>query len=540
LKQTRRESLSYDPVELKFGTSGRRGLVKDLSQMEVFLNVRAEMDFLLKLPPAEGGIKPADSVYLAYDLRPSSTQFMAEEGGRGELLQAAVAAVEAAGLRAVNLGDIPTPALAAYALDRGCASIMITGSHIPFDRNGYKLNTSVGELLKVHETPIAEETTRTREAIYSEDAALSPFNEQGMFRDGHREPPAMNDAAAAEYIERFRSVFGDDALHGYTLLFYQHSSVGRDLLPTLLERMGAKVVRKGRSEVFVPIDTESLGADQLSLMQQLATEAIAEGERIDAVVSADGDADRPLLLAVADGTVHFDSTVHFIAGDLLGMLAAEFLEPDAVVVPISCNDAIDQSPLKPVLLPKTRIGSPFVIAGMQDAIAAGSKRVCGWEANGGFLLGTDFFIEGRRLPKLPTRDSMLPVLAVLLLAKKLGLSLQQTAERLPKRMGATALLKNFPRSQGLALVQRLSGTEETRDSVLPMIRAVIAPSVLPDVASVNYTDGVRVNASNGDVVHLRPSGNADEFRIYAVADSTERANDIAAAGAALVRNQGSR
>ncbi|MBL8290810.1 MAG: hypothetical protein JNN08_03180, partial [Bryobacterales bacterium] len=35
---------------------------------------------------------------------------------------------------------------------------------------------------------------------------------------------------------------------------------------------------------------------------------------------------------------------------------------------------------------------------------------------------------------------------------------------------------------------------------------------------------------NGEVVHLRPSGNADEFRIYAVADTQERADAIAAAG----------
>ena len=38
--------------------------------------------------------------------------------------------------------------------------------------------------------------------------------------------------------------------------------------------------------------------------------------------------------------------------------------------------------------------------------------------------------------------------------------------------------------------------------------------------------------SNGDVVHFRPSGNADEFRIYAVADSQHRADEIVAMGVA--------
>jgi phosphomannomutase len=41
---------------------------------------------------------------------------------------------------------------------------------------------------------------------------------------------------------------------------------------------------------------------------------------------------------------------------------------------------------------------------------------------------------------------------------------------------------------------------------------------------------VRIYFANGDVAHVRPSGNADELRIYAVADSRERAEEIAAAG----------
>ena len=33
-----RETLSYQPVELGFGTSGLRGLVADISQLEAYLN----------------------------------------------------------------------------------------------------------------------------------------------------------------------------------------------------------------------------------------------------------------------------------------------------------------------------------------------------------------------------------------------------------------------------------------------------------------------------------------------------------------------
>jgi len=47
------------------------------------------------------------------------------------------------------------------------------------------------------------------------------------------------------------------------------------------------------------------------------------------------------------------------------------------------------------------------------------------------------------------------------------------------------------------------------------------------IVRLNYTDGVRIYFSNGDVAHIRPSGNADELRIYAVADSQSRADAIA-------------
>ena len=41
---------------------------------------------------------------------------------------------------------------------------------------------------------------------------------------------------------------------------------------------------------------------------------------------------------------------------------------------------------------------------------------------------------------------------------------------------------------------------------------------------MDYTDGVRILFANGEVAHVRPSGNADELRIYAVADTQRRAD----------------
>ena len=46
-----RSRLNYEPQMLGFGTSGRRGKVVDLTQLEVYLNALAELEYLQSLPP---------------------------------------------------------------------------------------------------------------------------------------------------------------------------------------------------------------------------------------------------------------------------------------------------------------------------------------------------------------------------------------------------------------------------------------------------------------------------------------------------------
>src|SRR5512138_1592977 len=107
-----RARLSYEPQELKFGTSGRRGQVVHLTQLEVYINALAELEYLQSLPPADGGIVRGEPFYFAYDLRPSSIRYVESQGGRGEIVQTICRAIRDAGMKPVNLGCIPTPALA--------------------------------------------------------------------------------------------------------------------------------------------------------------------------------------------------------------------------------------------------------------------------------------------------------------------------------------------------------------------------------------------------------------------------------------------
>ena len=541
--------LTYEPRELRFGTSGRRGLVTDLTQLEIYINVLGELQYLQKLPRSAGGIEAGEEVYLGYDLRPSSTTYVSEQGGRGEIAQAAVQAIRDAGMHPVNAGKIPTPALTYYALAQQRGSLMVTGSHIPFDRNGYKMNTSKGELLKEHEAPINESVERVRQLIYGQTPEKSLFNSDGRLKAGHQDLPAVDPKPIAAYIKRYTDFFEGQTLAGKTILVYEHSAVGRDILCQLLEELGATIVPAGRSDQFVPIDTENIDAGQLKVMQNLADDTTkATHGRLDAVVSIDGDSDRPLVLgALSSGEVKF------FGGDLVGMIVAEYLKADGVVVPISCNDAIDRGKLSGMLEPKTKIGSPFVIAGMDQALAKGKHAVCGWEANGGFLLGSDIVRpdavkQDHRLKALPTRDALLPIFCTLFSAQEKHLSVTDLFAQLPKRFSRAALIRNFPKPVSSEMIKLFSPsdssikdisfgtTNETgRSHPSPEaleIRESLSRFLTPNdgfnsIQALNYIDGVRVIFENGEVFHMRPSGNADELRVYAVADTQERSDQIA-------------
>lgn len=57
---------------------------------------------------------------------------------------------------------------------------------------------------------------------------------------------------------------------------------------------------------------------------------------------------------------------------------------------------------------RTRIGSPFVIAIMNAALAAGEGIVCGYDVNGGFLLASDIVKGARCVKALPPATQYCP------------------------------------------------------------------------------------------------------------------------------------
>jgi phosphomannomutase len=387
---------------------------------------------------------------------------------------------------------------------------MVTGSHIPDDRNGIKFYKTSGEVLKEDELAINEAVAAARAEIYSKPAA--DFTPDGMFvQPAHL--PVEAPAAAQAYMRRYVDVFDNKTLAGKKIVFYQHSSVSRELLPTLLENLGATVERVGFSDVFVPIDSENVTPDDRAYFKVLA----AQHPDSFAIVSADGDADRPFLT---------DEQGIFHRGDVLGAVVADWLDADFAAFPVSVSDAVDKHLLdRHIKWQHTKIGSPYVIVAMDEALHAGFKRVVGWEVNGGVLLGSSVTMNGKTLEALPTRDAFLPILGALIMAARVG-SVSKLFAGLPQRFTQAGLIDNFPPAVYKAITERyLADTPEIRKE---LGRYFTPKDGFGVITRINGLDGVRIYFDNGDIAHIRLSSNAPQLRIYSVAETQQRADEIVA------------
>ena len=476
-------------MALKFGTSGVRGLVTEMTDQACYLYSMAFVRYLKTRTPAK-------AVALSGDLRKSTPRIMRAVGY----------AIRQEGLDVDFCGALPTPAVTYYAMQKEMASIMVTGSHIPDDRNGIKFNMPWGEVLKEDEREISNlYALLKKEQEEGKNQGVHAFSGQGDLKPEcvpEMGPP--NPAARKTYLSRYTSFFPKGCFNGLKIVFYQHSSVARDLIPEMLCALGAECTPVGWSEAFVPVDTEAVtDEEKLSAWVRQA--------RADALATTDGDGDRPLVV---------DETGKVVRGDVLGILVADFLQSDSVSLPVSCNTALEKwNRFKNVF--RTRIGSPYVVASMMASVRSGHETVVGYEANGGFLTATDIVSPdtGALLKALPTRDAALPVLALLFHAAKQNKPVSSLVSSLPPRFTHSGLLRNFPSEKGNRLV------EEFREGGPEKVNRLFEKT-FGTVETLDFTDGARMTFRSGDVVHFRPSGNAPEFRCYTESSSESSAMEI--------------
>jgi len=529
------EFLTKDPVKLSFGTSGLRGPVTVMTDMECYINTRAFLNYLKVI----NNIKDDDVICMAGDLRPSTPR----------IISAVEAAIVDSGCRIENCGSIPTPAMAYYAMLQDQAGVMVTGSHIPVDRNGIKYYKRGGEVLKADEAGILAAVATIRSEEYAKNADETIFDKDGSFKQPRQIKPA-GDAAAQAFINRYLDIFPPDIFSGKTILVYQHTAVGRDILTYILEKLGAEVIPVKRSEEFLAFDTENITNQDRELFRVMIQRH--RGKKPFALVTTDGDSDRPLVV---------DENGEAYRGDVLGIVVCQYLKARFACVPVSANTAVAiQLEKDGVTLHSTKIGSPYVIEAMNNWIKEGKSPVVGWEVNGGFLTGTDIVIDGKVLKALPTRDSILPILCVLAQGVDKKVPVSALFRSLPQYYTDAGLLDNYPPDISKKILAYYSPPEEgnikqvrfinlkiiaednTRIShelvstdplaqVLLTIKSELERFFntkygFTDIRLINYQDGIRIWFANGDIAHLRPSGNAPQFRVYSNAKTRERASEI--------------
>lgn len=469
-----------------FGTSGARGQVAAMTDEVCGGYTEGFLRHLID----EGVWRRGDEVALAGDLRPSTPR----------ILVACAAAVVRVGGIVRFCGYVPTPALALHALAKKIPAIMVTGSHIPDDRNGIKFYRPEGEILKEDEPGILSQRLDPGEWDSSNSPSLLPSL------------PKPVDIISA-YRARYVNAFGSQALAGRRVGIYQHSAVGRDVLLEILSALGAVVVPLGRSEHFVPVDTEAVREEDRSLARQWAVE-----HGLDAIASTDGDSDRPLLS---------DEHGEWLRGDVLGVICARELGMRMVVTPVSSNSVAERCGAF-AKVERTRIGSPHVIKKMNEAKAGGEQKICGFEANGGFLLADAVSLEAGQLPALPTRDAVLPIIAALVASA--GGSLSQLVSALPKRFTDSDRLPDFLPARRDALMAALLQVEGQQ----ARFTGAFGPFAEAPLTNIDLTDGVRMTFANDRVIHLRASGNAPELRCYSEAETPEVARGLISATLASI------
>jgi len=469
---------------VSFGTSGARGLAQNMTDEICYAYTVGFLQYLENIEE----ISKSDIIAIGGDLRSSTDR----------ILKAVNKAIADNGYISEYCGKLPTPAMAYYGLIKSIPTITVTGSHLVEDRNGIKFTKKEGEILKQDEAEIKSQKVKIPNRVFSCVGMLVT----------DLDLPDFTTEAIDTYFKRYVDFFQNGCLKGLNIGFYQHSAVGRNLIVKILRELGADVTTLGFSNSFIPVDTEALRPEDLQLSKRWALEY-----GFDAIFSTDGDGDRPLIA---------DEKGLWMRGDIAGILCAAYLKADAVVTPVSSNSAVEKCELFNKVI-RSKIGSPFVIEAMQNAKEKGAKMVVGYEANGGFLLSSDIQCDNKILKALPTRDATIVLIAVLLLSLKKNKKISELIVDLPKRFTFSDRLTDVPYEKNRAIITKIYSGDASKDK--QTIEAFFGPH-FGNFSSLDTTDGLRIAFESGEIIHLRPSGNAPEFRCYTEADTEARAIEM--------------
>jgi phosphoglucosamine mutase len=298
----------------------------------------------LALGRAVGRVLAPTSVCIGRDTRES-----------GPVLQAAFAAgVAAEGVNVVDLGVLPTPAIAAVAADEEQPGVVITASHNPWTDNGIKVFAAGGRKLTDDQQNRIEAEL---EVILGHDPSGSTPRRVGVVN--RRADPA------SDYVNRIVAIFGEGSLRGLRVVLDTANGAMSEVAPAAFRRLGADVIVLNDAP-----DGQNINHQSGATHPQGMCDFIQKAGRADIGFAFDGDGDRVIAVDDLGTTVDGDRLIALAA---LDRLESRRLNGGAVVVTVMANlgfhRAMEASGIQVVT---TAVGDRFVLDAMED---------------GGFVLG---------------------------------------------------------------------------------------------------------------------------------------------------------
>ena len=326
-------------IRAQFGTDGVRGVA----------NVELSPELVLALGRAVARTITATTFLIGRDTRKS-----------GPMLQAALSAgLASEGADVVDVGVLPTPALAWLSARRDLPAVVISASHNPFADNGIKLFAAGGAKLSLEtEAAIEDELERTLEPSVKGPRSL----------EGHGVGSLTGDLdLGGSYVEHLGTLLDGRRLEGLRLVVDSPNGAASGLAAPVYEQLGAEVVAIGCEP-----DGTNINAGCGSTSTETLARAVVE-HQADLGLALDGDADRLLAVDGAGALVNGDELLALFALDLAerGQLAG-----NTVVVTVMTNLgfrlAMEE---RGIVVKETMVGDRYVLAALdKDGLSLGGEQ----------------------------------------------------------------------------------------------------------------------------------------------------------------------
>jgi len=322
-----------------FGTDGVRGGA----------NTELTPELVLALGRAVARTITATTFLIGRDTRKS-----------GPMLQAALAAgLSSEGADVVDVGVLPTPALAWLSVKRDLPSVVISASHNPFQDNGIKLFGAGGvKLDEPMEAAIEDELHRV-----IDDQVKGPRPLEGHGVGTIRSEPDLGHS----YVEYLLGALDGRSLEGLRIVVDSANGSASGLAADLFEGAGAEVVAIGCDP-----DGTNINAGCGSTATELLSSAVVEhGAALG--LALDGDADRLLAVDETGALVDGDALLALFALDLAdrGQLAG-----NTVVVTVMTNLGFRRAmEERGILVKETDVGDRHVLAAIdKEGFSLGGEQ----------------------------------------------------------------------------------------------------------------------------------------------------------------------